>query len=137
MFPRRTPRLVYPKNQFMIREDLLPVPKSPKAEGGEPPKRNPLQPPKKVPVKEGEGDPKLAGAILELVQGIIPVCIPLLTFPKGRGAVRIPKEFAALHLDFAKAQYDGHTGARFLFPLLTVVDSQEIRSTKLGPSQVL
>jgi len=99
----------------MIREKLLPVPKSPKAEGGDPPKRNPPQPPKKVRVKEGEGDPKLAGAILELVQGIIPVRVPLLTFSKGRGAVRIPTEFAALHLDFAKAQYDGHMGARSLF----------------------
>jgi len=49
------------------------------------------------------------------------LCSPSNLF-KGRGAVRIPKEFAALHLDFAKAQYDGHMGARFLFrrlPLLT------------------
>ena len=32
----------------------------------------------------------------------------------GRGAVRVPKETVGLHLDFAKAQYGGHMGARYV-----------------------
>ena len=31
----------------------------------------------------------------------------------GPGAVRIPKSMVGLHLDFAKAKYAGHMGARF------------------------
>jgi hypothetical protein len=31
----------------------------------------------------------------------------------GRGAVRVPKETIGLHLDFGKAQYGGHMGARY------------------------
>lgn len=31
----------------------------------------------------------------------------------GRGAVRVPKDTVGLHLDFAKAQYGGHMGARY------------------------
>ena len=34
----------------------------------------------------------------------------------GRGAVRVPKETVGLHLDFAKAQYGGHMGARYFLP---------------------
>ena len=30
----------------------------------------------------------------------------------GRGAVHVPREIVGLHLDFAKAQYGGHMGAR-------------------------
>ena len=60
-------------------------------------------------LKEGEADPKLAGAILELAQGSDPLRTMLIL---GRGAVRVPKETVGLHLDFAKAQYGGHMGAR-------------------------
>jgi hypothetical protein len=49
-------------------------------------------------LKPGEGDPKLASAIIELAQ--------------GPGAVKVPTDTVGLHLDFAKAQYGGHMGAR-------------------------
>jgi hypothetical protein len=60
-------------------------------------------------LKPGEGDPKLAQAILELAQGD-PSSVLVLT--SGYGAVRVPKDTVGLHLDFAKAQYGGHMGAR-------------------------
>jgi hypothetical protein len=50
-------------------------------------------------LKPGEGDPKLASAILEIAQ--------------GPGAVKVPTDTIGLHLDFAKAQYGGHMGARY------------------------
>ena len=53
-------------------------------------------------LKPGEGDPKLASAILEIAQ--------------GPGAVKVPTDTIGLHLDFAKAQYGGHMGARYPFP---------------------
>ena len=54
-------------------------------------------------LKPGETDPKLASAIIEIAQ--------------GPGAVKVPTDTIGLHLDFAKAQYGGHMGARyFLLP---------------------
>jgi len=35
----------------------------------------------------------------------------------GRGAVQVPKDTIGLHLDFAKAQYAGHMGARFILQI--------------------
>ena len=66
----------------------------------------------KARVKEGQADPKLAGAILELAQGGLLVSITILII--GPGAVRVLRNIAGLHLDFAKAQHSGHMGARYL-----------------------
>jgi hypothetical protein len=73
MLPRRLSRLIYPKPQFMIKEkpSKSKLPGSAAERSG--PKREIMQPPKQIRVKEGEGDPKLAGAILELVQGVIAI----------------------------------------------------------------
>lgn len=60
-------------------------------------------------LKPGEGDPKLAQAILELAQGN-PFSVSVLT--SGYGAVQVPRDTVGLHLDFAKAQFGGHMGAR-------------------------
>jgi len=38
--------------------------------------------------------------------------LSIIIFIPGRGAVRVPNETIGLHLDFAKAQYGGHMGAR-------------------------
>jgi hypothetical protein len=70
--PRRPLRVFYPRTQFMIKDKKPPALKQRTAEDDERPKKkkvNHVQPPRKVRVREGEADPKLAGAILELVQG--------------------------------------------------------------------
>lgn len=36
----------------------------------------------------------------------------------GSGAVKVPRDTVGLHLDFAKAQYYGHMGARFIIQML-------------------
>jgi hypothetical protein len=56
----------------MIKDKKPLAPKRQTAEDEERPKKkkvNHVQPPRKIRVREGEADPKLAGAILELIQG--------------------------------------------------------------------
>lgn len=61
--------------------------------------------------KPGEGDPKLAQGIVDLLEGKEHLNYTgLIT---GPGAVKIPKSIIGLHLDFAKASFNGHRGARF------------------------
>jgi hypothetical protein len=63
-------------------------------------------------LQPGEGDPKLANAIIELA--------------KGPGAVKVPTDTVGLHFDFAKAQYGGHMGARYSNLSLTFLLSKSL-----------
>src|SRR5271170_4282417 len=74
--------------------------------------------PHRIP-KETDGDPKLAGAILEFAQGSY---IPFTPLTIGPGAVFVPKDTIGLHLDFAKAQFGGHMGARSALSLKNASD---------------
>jgi hypothetical protein len=107
MMPRRPPRFHYPKPLL-----LTPRPKANLAETpqGQQPKPIKKEKQKGNGVKQGQSDPKLAAAIIELAEGISASAMLKI----GPGAVRVPRDIVGLHLDFAKAFPGGHMGARSL-----------------------